>query len=247
MIKYAHFLLLRMKQQEVEGYHKLKEEYSMISASEFGALFGVSPYLSKKAIWKKLKGKPQKDKYPTEATKHGKNKEAEARDLFWRVYHDHFPSRLMYPMIETGTGFLQSDPRFCASPDGLFKWIPEKNWKHPDVFDSFAIIKEGLEIKCPFSKELPQQLDWNHCHFLLQCVLGMEVFNVDKWHLFFYKDGSYSWFAIHRNKAFFESQLKPKLDEFLKMEKEPPVMKKGEKQSVAEAIMSQYIIETLEV
>jgi putative phage-type endonuclease len=240
MIKYAHFLLLNLKQQEVNNYHEIKEEYSMISASEFGALFGVSPYISRKAIWKKLRGIKPKDKYPTEATKHGKNKEGEARDLFWRVYKDHFPSRVMHPMVETGTGFLQSDPRFCASPDGLFKWM------HNTTILT-DLVKEGLEIKCPFSRELPEKLDWNHCHYLLQCVLGMEVFDVNKWHLFFFKDGKYAWFAIHRNKAFFEAHLKPKLDEFLQMKQEPPVMKKGEKQSVAEAIMNQYIIETLEV
>lgn len=209
----------------------------MISASEFGALFGVSPYMSRKAIWKKLKGVKPKEKQPTEATQHGKKHEAQARELFWRVYRDHYPTRQMSPMVETGTGFLQSDPRFCASPDGLFRF----------GFRTDQTIKEGLEIKCPFSRELPQKLDWNHCHYLLQCVLGMEVFQVNKWHLFFYKDGKYAWFAIHRNQAFFESQLKPKLDEFLKMEEEPPIMKKGEKQAVAEAIMNQYIIETLEV
>jgi putative phage-type endonuclease len=237
MIKYAHFLLLNLKQQEVNNYHQIKEEYSMISASEFGALFGLSPYISRKAIWKKLKGIKPKEKQPTEATLHGKKKEGEARELFWRVYKDHFPSRKMSPMIETGTGFLQSDPRFCASPDGLFY--------HGQSLRDY--IKEGLEIKCPFTRELPSKLDWTHCHYLLQCVLGMEVFDVNKWHLFFYKDGKYAWFAIHRNKAFFESQLKPKLDEVLKWEKEPPIMKKGEKQSVAEAIMHQYTIETLEV
>jgi putative phage-type endonuclease len=238
MIEYAHFLLLNLKQQEVNNYHQLKEEYSMISASEFGALFGVSPYTSRKAIWKKLKGVKPKDKYPTQATLHGKKNEGEARELFWRVYQFHYPSRAMSPMIETGTGFLQSDPRFCASPDGLFRF----------GFNADSMtIKEGLEIKCPFSRELPEKLDWTHCHYLLQCVLGMEVFNVNKWHLFFYKGDKYAWFAIHRNKAFFESQLKPKLDEFIAMTEEPPVMKKGEKQAVAEAIMNQYIIETLEV
>jgi putative phage-type endonuclease len=240
MIKYVHFVFRNLDQQKVNNYHQLKEEYSMISASEFGALFGVSPYTSRKAIWKILNGiKDRKDKFPTEATKHGKNKEAEARELFWRVYKDHYPSRSITPLDEgKGTGFLHSDPRFCASPDAVFRFgfAPEQ-----------MTIKEGLEIKCPFSKELPDKLDWTHCHYLLQCVLGMEVFDVKKWHLFFYKDGKYAWFAIHRNKAFFESQLKPKLDEMLQMEKEPPQMKKGEKQSVAEAIMNQYIIETLEV
>jgi putative phage-type endonuclease len=243
MIKYAHFLLLNLKQQEVNNYHQIKEDYCMISASEFGALFGVSPYMSKKALWKKLKGIKPKAKQSTFATEHGKKHEGTARELFWDVYKHHYSQRLFSPLVETGTGFLQSDPRFCASPDGLLAWTPI-GWTRGA---EYKLTKEGLEIKCPFSRELPSKLDWNHCHYLLQCVLGMEVFDVDKWHLFFYKDKQYAWFAIHRNKGFFESGLKPELDKMLAMEKEPPNMKKGEKQAVAEAIMNQYIIETLQV
>lgn len=251
-ITYAHFLLLNMDPNNVTNYHQIKEQYCLVSASEFGALFGVSPYLSKKALWRKLKGlEPPKNKFVTEAVHLGRVNEPIARDLFWKVYKEHYPNRqLEIPDHGVGTGFLWYDPRFAASPDSLFSY---SIW-HLDLFKTELAQrkKQGLEIKCP-QKALPEKLDWTHCHFLLQCVLNMEVFDVDYWHLFFYREGKYAWFGIHRNKAFFESFLKPKLDELLAMEKEPPKMKKGkkgemnEKQAVAEAIMNQYNIETLEV
>lgn len=243
-ITYAHFCLLKMDQQKVEKFHKIKEEYCLISASEFGALFGVSPYLSKQALWRRLKGlEIPKDKFVTKAAYLGKINEPVARELFWKVYQDHYPSRTIHiPDHGVGTGFLWYDHRFAASPDSLFT-VSRLDLTKMELIRQ---VREGLEIKCP-QKALPDKLDWIHCHFLLQCVLNMEVFGVDYWHLFFFKEGKYAWFGIRRNKAFFESFLKPKLDELLLMAQEPGKMKKGEKQAVSEAIMNQYIIETLEV
>lgn len=240
-MKYHHFYFLHLNQHRVENYHLIKDKISMISASEFGALFGVSDHMSVAALWRKLVEGKIVIKPPTPATVHGKVEEKYSKEKFFEVWSEQFPQTHYINHQELGTGFLQRDPRFCASPDGIF------SWSYTDSDDiQYGNFKEGLELKNPFSRGIPKQLDWTYCGYLLQCVLSMEVFEVDRWNLFFYerKTGDYAWFIIHRNRQFFEDHLRPALDRLLQL-KIAPKMKRSSRKVTAEAIMNQFIIDTV--
>jgi hypothetical protein len=242
-MNYTQFFLYFLN-QENPLFHEMKNSVSKISASRLSAVFGVSSFLSKNKLYLLMKeGHLEETATFSPAMQHGKDEERGSAEKFLRVYRDHYPSRHSWFTDEVGTGFWQKDPRFCASPDRILKW--ELN------FNSTGIQKEGLELKNPYIKSIPQKVEPEMCAYVLQCVLNMEIFCVPFWHLFYYKSstGEYSWFRIHRNQEFFETFIYHTVLEFLKTVEEgkpPKRMKSGVKKYISEFIVNSHVIDHME-
>lgn len=234
---YKHFFLLFLN-QKCTPIIQLKNDLSMISASRFSAVFGVSDHLTKQAVWSMLHGiKAKESSFRSEAMDHGNREEPYSRKRFYEVWKERYPHReFSFRQEGWGVGFYQKDPRFSASPDGIFTWQVDQK-----------IHKEGLELKNPWSKPIPKEKCSSMCGYVLQCVLNMEVFDIDLWNLFYYdrRTKEYSWFRIHRNKEFFETFLLPYVDKFIAEEK-PPRSSRGTKTQIADAILNHFRVDAME-
>lgn len=248
-MNYTHFFLYFLN-QENPLFHEMKNSVSKISASRLSAVFGVSSFLSKNKLYLLMKeGHLEETATFSPAMQHGKDEERGSAEKFLSVYQDHYPSRKCYFTDEVGTGFWQKDPRFCASPDRILKWYIDTDLRPANP--STTINKEGLELKNPYIKAIPQKVEPEMCAYVLQCVLNMEIFQVPFWHLFYYKSstGEYSWFRIHRNQEFFETFIYHTVLEFLKTVEEgkpPKRMKSGVKKYISEFIVNSHVIDHME-
>lgn len=246
-MNYTQFFLYFLN-QENPLFHEMKNSVSKISASRLSAVFGVSSFLSKNKLYLLMKdGHLEETATFSPAMQHGKREERGSAEKFLSVYKDHYPSRCVEFRDEVGTGFWQKDPRFCASPDRILGWfllqLPPKP-VHP-------LMREGVELKNPYRKAIPQKVESDMCAYVLQCILNMEIFCVPFWHLFYYKSstGEYSWFRIHRNQEFFETFIYSEVLKFLQNIEEgkpPKRMKKGEKKYISEFIVNSHVIDHME-
>lgn len=224
--------------QSTQNFHVLKSNLATISASDFAAVFGVNIHKSKGAFWRQIhnKDEPKRETFQSPAMTHGKNEEPFARSKFLEEFRRNNPALYVREHIECGTGFLQKDPRFCASPDGLFSWST----------NDFDYQREGYELKNPWSTDVPQSVYHGMAGNVLQCVLNMEVFNTQVWNLFYYKrkTGEFSWFRIHRNKDYFDRYLYPEAVKFLEdTSRQEPRMGRGERQKVSLEILNSLKID----
>ncbi len=250
-MNYTQFFLYFLN-QENPLFHEMKNSVSKISASRLSAVFGVSSFLSKNKLYLLMKeGHLEETATFSPAMQHGKDEERGSAEKFKQVYKDHYPSKDVWFREDIGTGFWQKDSRFCASPDRILGWEWSSHSEQFKTIQERKEFKEGLELKNPYIKAIPQKVESDMCAYVLQCVLNMEIFSVPFWHLFYYKSstGEYSWFRIHRNQEFFETFIYSEVLKFLKNIEEgkpPKRMKKGEKRYISEFIVNSHKIDHME-
>lgn len=169
-------------------FNEFKDFKYTLSAGNWAGVFALSTFNSRPATWDLAHGIKKKD-FPHPSKVYGLEMEPLSKQKFRELYHEKYPTRRI---IDTGNRALQEDPQFGASPDGI-------------VLDEYDYIIEGLEMKNPWSKEIPAFLKDDHLQYILQSIMNMAVFKVDKWNLFFYRHEKkeYAWFIIYFNREAF--------------------------------------------
>jgi len=230
MIKNFHLKLL-VSDQEGDNFFNEKDKFHPVGASKLASVLGVGRYQSKNMLWNILAGRKKQKRFESQSARRGREEEPKSARFF---------SQLMGVRLYTiGTKCYPQDTRLCASPDRLFT-------------NPYTKEREGLELKNPDTSPIPSKLEpKDMIQYLLQCILNMEVFEREYWHLFYYdrRTGEYSWFKIKRNKEFFNSYILPKVQKFFKSieeGKEPPDrMKTGKGDKIISKIIENHFIELL--
>jgi len=72
----------------------------------------------------------------------------------------------------------------------------------------------GLEVKCPFSRPLPETVLDLSADYVIQCLVSILVCEVETWYLFYWKEEGSSLFVLRRpSPEFLEKHLTgPTLD-----------------------------------
>jgi hypothetical protein len=198
-INFTSFLLFYLPQDHPLFMRLRNSKGYLISGSSLANVFAVG-YTSRPKFWRIMKGLEKEQDFPHPAKEYGKVMEPISRRAFMQCFVNDRPDDSTYTVVEVGNKALALDYRFGASPDGLIK-------------DFLGQLLEGLELKNPFSKAIPLSVEMlmteDYIGHVLQCILNMEVFNVDIWNLFYYRDSTKekAWFRIKRNKEFFLNVL----------------------------------------
>lgn len=226
--------------QKDKSYHPSVTRAARLRSSEWAAVWGVNPYLSRAEYWRILKGK-QRSSPPTHlpCLAHGNREEPITLNLFKKKY---LPKGLV--MTDFGAKQYFNDPRFISSPDSVL-------WMINDL--GVVEAKSGVEAKNPYSKPIPQSVskEWNNelAHRVLQCFLCMVVFKVPTWHLIYTKNKTKesALFLVHYNHEFWINVLYPQAVSFYESTQPPPDrMPNKEKANNAGFIMQNILVELIE-
>lgn len=222
--------------QKHPSFHDKVNKLASLRSSEWAAVWGLSPYMSRIQLWRVIKGQEERKKLSPHipALAHGNREEPKSADFFEKIYLK--PSQ---DLQEFGAMQLFDDPRYSASPDRLIV--------------EYGRMVSGLEIKNPSSKKIPSkvapQFYEELSHRVLQCFLCMAIFDVPSWHLLYTKFNTQesSLFLVHWNKKFWEDRLYPLSKEFMESTQPPPDrMPTKEKKKNAEWIMTNIKVDHLD-
>jgi hypothetical protein len=222
------------------SYHPSVNRVARIRSSEWAAVWGVNPYLTRAEYWRVLKGK-KRNSPPANlpCLAHGHREEPVTLSLFKKNY-------LPKGLVMTNFGAMQyfHDPDFIASPDSVL-------WKINDL--GVVEAKSGVEAKNPWSKPIPTKVspEWYSelAHRVLQCFLCMAIFKVPTWHLIYTKNltKERALFLVHWNNDFWQGFLYPQARAFYDSTVPPPAkVKKEEKQANEHIIMTNIMVELIE-
>lgn len=161
----------------------VKHNFLRISASEMASMLFLDPYQSRKKLFQNKTdvhyGKPLTLKFVSQAMQNGLDQEKNALDLLCLYIFNIDPLQFYDKItaLKPGTIIHETEDLSC-SPDAMLSCS----------FKSFPTFIElyGVEIKTPFSADIPQELeDISDTHYL-QCQTSMLVSHVDCWLLFYY-------------------------------------------------------------
>lgn len=195
---------LKQKSSLWERVKRVSEKKEWISSSQAASVLYMHKYQSKQKLWRILKGKEQ------------------------RIAQD------WNPAIEHGNKWEETAIREAK------RYLPEASWVRPGiVFDPFSsfccspdavgIVKRdsslfGLEVKCPFSREVPKTLDQVDRAHIIQSFVCCMIMGATHWYLFYYdprdKEARSLWKIMASEEAW--TLLKEQAELMLAMEEEPP-------------------------
>lgn len=145
----------------------------MITASRIAPILGISRWESKKALLRRMVKETLPDWEPPgymQAQQWGVDHEQQAREAY-----------------EAITGYQVETPGFLTHPD--FPWAGAS----PDGIADGSI---NLEIKCPFSGEIPDEVP---ADYYAQCQWQMWVMGLETTHLFYWVLGGQKLFVVPYN------------------------------------------------
>lgn len=177
-----------MPANPMQGTNEWHDKRAMkVTGSRIGAILGHSPWQKREDVMvefiKEYQGIPREDKSNI-AMEWGINHEAQAISHFQNEVGD---------LIEL-RGFVQ----------------------HPE-FDYIGMSPDGitgdylLEIKCPFSKKIPDEVP---DHYYDQVQLGMEVMDLDNAIIYYWTPDNAKPFPVERDPEWWKATL-PVIDEFM--------------------------------
>lgn len=213
----------------------LRKNKYVLTGSTWSALFALSTYLSRPKLWRLINGQEEESQFPHPAKQYGKDMEPVSRNVFRNIYINYFFGVKWEDFEERGSRALIWDTRFGVSPDDVIKLLGK--------------IVEGAEYKNPYSKDIPKQLEKDHLGHVMQCILSMEVFDVDIWNLFYFRHETKesSWFRIHRNPAYFKETLYPEAVRFMNSPDEPKRVPGNFTDKWCKAIFDNFKIDKIEL
>lgn len=190
-------------------YKEKDDKIMSISAGCLSAVLGLAKNKSRMALWKEKKGMIKKNTFISEAQQHGHDEEPFSRKLF---------EKLMGVTVgNTGTiTKLGIFPEIKCSPDGIF-------------IQNGKIC--GLEIKNPFSRDIPFTVDELDVEYYPQIMLNQYITEMETWYLMFTRrmTNEYAIFKFTNNAPFFEKVIMPKIIEFQYRTNPPPRISSKEK------------------
>lgn len=213
-------LTLPFRRQNSHGHHERKNKVTMISSTALAIIMGVHIYGSPQQLYRLIKGLEQKKDFSSRATEHGNKSEPLAAETLL-----HFLNLLYGVVLFYTTGTAQ----YWAIP-GLIIGSPDRIYWNP-----VTLRWEGAELKCPFSKKIPKNLEdkegWEQlAPYSLQCYGCMGIYNIVLWNLFFFDPRTLesSWFQIHFDKELWD-EIVVKCQKFVKLTQQPKVSKGKQK------------------
>lgn len=208
-------------------WNNLREENQQgyLSASNLAKVLGLEGSRNKEL--EIYLGYKKRDSFDNIHMRYGREEEEPARKLYEQL------RGVTVKKIGTGS-YWKRDPRFLASPDGLFR-------------DIDGDLK-GLEIKNPSTNAIPFAITQIDIKYYPQVMANQEVWEIDTWHLFFCRrrTNEYSLFQFQRNSAFWESDIWPIVEEFKARKCSFDRVNSREKKQLIQRIKSAVKVELLD-
>lgn len=189
---------------------------SFLSASQWTAAAGLSPYVSRRKLWRQMKGGDLAEESSDAITWGIENEATGLREL----------QRGIGEIVIANSDFYINDrwPWAGCTPDG------------------FTESGQPVEVKCPFNflhwLANPQPT----LAYLIQCQVQMAICEQDFGYLIVWTPPLTRGWLIHRNETFF-NLLRGWVEEFLAFSSLPPAMRKGEREKRIAALPKLKLVE----
>jgi len=105
----------------------------------------------------------------------------------------------------------------------------------------------GLEIKCPYSRSLPNSVAEVGADYAMQCFISLYVTGAELWYLFFWEksSGCHRMFKVTRNDQMFERVRKEMMDSMFRHVIHPEKYLMDEKvkrrKNIQKTFMDEYV------